>query len=295
MESLKPPKTFKEQLEILKKRGLIINDETFALSTLKSINYYRLSGYMFSIKTPGDKFFPNITFENLYLIYIFDKKLRLLLLDKIENVEISFRTHIAYHLAHKYGSDSYKCSENFCNEKYHKQFLGDLQKDIEKSRDREIFIEHYIKKYSGEFPVWIIIEIISFGNLSKLFKNLKDEDKKIICETYYKIPYKYIESWLHHLSYIRNICAHYSRIYGKIFKVLPKFSKKDKKIFRPTHRIFDTIRILKKLTIDKNEWLDFINKLKILLSDYSIIDKKSLGFSKDPDDVFEFLLIDSDH
>jgi len=274
---IKTSKTFKEQLEILKNRGLIINDETSALIILKEINYYRLSGYMLSFKTEDDLFLPNITFENIYSIYKLDKQLRLLLLDIIENIEIAFRTHISYHLAHKYGPVGYKNPKNFNEKKFHNQFLLDLKENINKNKDKE-FIEHHIKKYAGEFPIWVVVEILSFGNLSKLFKNMINEDKEMICETYYKIPFQYIQSWLHNLSYIRNVCAHYSRLYNKTFKVFPKFSSRDKKLFKPTGRIFDTIFILKKLIFNNQEWLNFTKKLDNLFYDNPIINKKLLGF-----------------
>jgi len=282
---IKTSKTFKEQLEILKNRGLIINDEASALIILKEINYYRLSGYMLSFKTKDNLFLPNITFENVYSIYKLDKHLRLLLLDIIENIEIAFRTHISYHLAHKYGPVGYKNPKNFNEKKFHNQFLLDLKENINKNKDKE-FVEHHIKKYAGEFPIWVVVEILSFGNLSKLFKNMRNEDKEIICETYYKIPFQYIQSWLHNLSYIRNVCAHYSRLYNKTFKVFPKFSGRDKKLFKPTGRIFDTIFILKKLICNNQEWLKFIKSLDNLFRNNPIINKKLLGF---PDNWLELL------
>jgi len=282
---IKTPKTFEEQLEILKNRGLIINDEALALAVLKEINYYRLSGYMLSLKSKDNLFLPNITFENIYSIYKFDKQLRLLLLDIIENIEIKFRTHISYHIAHKYGSVGYRDPKNFNNKEFHSKFLLDLEENINRNKHKELFIEHHIKKYAGKFPIWVVVEILSFGNLSKLFTNMRKEDKEIICETYYKIPFQYIESWLHHLSYIRNVCAHYSRLYNKTFTVFPKFSNRDKRLFKPTRKIFDTIFSLKKICNDK-DWLNFIKSLDNLFINNPIIKKKLLGF---PDNWLELL------
>ena len=209
-----------------------------------------------------------------------------MLLDIIENIEIAFRTHISYHLAHKYGPVGYKNPKNFNDKEFHNQFLLGLKENINKNKYRELFIKHHIKKYAGEFPIWVVVEILSFGNLSKLFKNMRNEDKEMICETYYKIPFQYIQSWLHNLSYIRNVCAHYSRLYNKTFKVFPKFSSRDKKLFKPTGRIFNTIFILKKLIFNNQEWLNFTKKLDNLFYDNPIINKKLLGF---PDNWLELL------
>ncbi len=282
---IKPPKTYEEQIEILISKKLNIKNKEIAIETLKRINYYRLSGYMLHLKT-NDYFIPGITFEFICNIYNFDKKLRQLLLEKIEDIEIAFRTQIAYFFGHKYGPLGYLDSKNFdlnpkCQEQY-KEIIRDLNMRLEKSKKNELFIQHHYDKYQGQFPIWVAIEVFPFGLLSKLFSILKGEDKQQISQDYYKQKYFYIESWIRHLSYIRNICAHYGRIYNKKLVIKPSFPKKDKKINPPTNFIFNTFLILKKLSINSKDWSNYILGLKNLLNENSqFIKKELIGFPED--------------
>lgn len=107
----KPHLTFKQQLELLKSRGLEVTNDNKALEYLDRLSYYRLSGYWYpcrkllhSIKQKtksirprrSDKFLPNSRFQDVVELYVFDKKLRLLILDSIERIEVAFRVDIAY-------------------------------------------------------------------------------------------------------------------------------------------------------------------------------------------------------
>lgn len=102
VSQIKPPTTFEQQIEIFRSRNLIIEDEKEAIEFLKRVNYYRLTGYTLTLKK-NDRFFDGVTFNDIRHLYEFDKKLRNLLLEVLEDIEISFRTHIAYHHAHNYG------------------------------------------------------------------------------------------------------------------------------------------------------------------------------------------------
>lgn len=208
--NLKPPSTFEQQIEILKSRGLIVDNDQYAISILKRINYYRFSAYCLSFKR-NDKFFNGVRFEHILAVYDFDKRLRYLLLNLIESIEIAFRTHISYLIAHKYGCLGHLNQ----NTEYHKKFLGELEKEF--NRSKEIFVTHHKEKYGGVMPVWVALEIIPFGVLSKLYSNMKKEDRECISKEYYSIPSIFIESWLACLTDIRNHCAHYSRLYNKNF------------------------------------------------------------------------------
>lgn len=99
---IKQPKTYEEQIQILKTRGLVVEDEMSAKNILSKINYYRFSAYTLTLKN-DDLFHEGISFDQIYNLYEFDRKLRLYLLSLLEQIEISFRTKISYHLAHKYG------------------------------------------------------------------------------------------------------------------------------------------------------------------------------------------------
>lgn len=208
---LKDPTTYNQQVDLLRTRGLTISDTSAAITILKHVNYYRLSAYTLTLKK-DDQFYDGTTIDTVYNLYEFDRKLRNLLMGALEGIEVAFRTHIAYVLAHKYGSSGYLNSNNFSNAQYHHQFISTLTKEI--GRADELFVKHHKEKYANQFPIWVATELLSFGALSKLFNNLKNEDKQQISKEYYGIPHPYISSWLRVLTIARNICAHYGRIYN---------------------------------------------------------------------------------
>ncbi|KEF39646.1 Abi-like protein [Schinkia azotoformans MEV2011] len=195
---VKPPKTYKEQVEIYKNRNLQIEDPEKAEEVLKRINYYRLSGYGLTLKDPiyKNQYKEGLSFEKMLSLYEFDRKLRSLLLQKLEIIEIMFRTHFSYEIAHKCGPLGHRDKENFSVEEYHKESMEELDKLVQKSRKGELFIQHHFSKYGGQIPIWAVIEITSFGFLSKLYKNLALALRKHIASTYYGVPHIYIESWM---------------------------------------------------------------------------------------------------
>ena len=274
---IKPPTTHNEQIDLLKKRKLIILDDAKANSILKDTNYYRLSGYMLSVKK-DDEFFDGTTFEQICDYHNFDKKLRQILFDIIEDIEIAFRSRIAYYIAHKYGPLSYKSSNVFLNKNMHSSFLEEVNRKINSAYKQELFIKHHFLKYNGEIPVWVLVEILSFSSLSKLFSNMKNEDKKEFSKIYYNSKNWYFQSWIHHLVYIRNICAHFSRLYCKFLVIKPKFLEKDLKLIRPTDKIFDTFFILKKFYCDKNRYVTLLSEIDDLFIHFPNIIKKHIGF-----------------
>lgn len=284
IKEFKKAETYKKQVDILKSRNLIINNDYKAIEILKKVNYYRLSAYMLTHKQKNGEY-NNLSIQDVYSLYQFDKELRNLLLLMIENIEIAFRTHISYLIGHTYGPLGYKNKEYFKSEKYHEKMLGILDKELNESD--EIFVKHHSVQYKGIFPVWVAIEVTSFGFLSKMYSNLLDKDKDIIARTYYNVPGRYVKSWLHSLTNVRNKCAHYGRLYNKKLNITPRLFKSSPKQGIKNDTLFANIYIMGKLSLDKKEWKYFVEKLKIILERYEIVDKKFLGF---PDD-WKYILI----
>ncbi|MCM3164127.1 MULTISPECIES: Abi family protein [Bacillaceae] len=276
---IKPPTTYREQVEIFQKRNLHIENSEFAEKYLQRVNYYRLSAYAITFKDPlcKEHYTENSTFEKLTSLYEFDRRLRLLLLGVLETIEISFRTHISYEIAHKFGPLGYKDKENFIKEKYHKESLDELENLISRSRKGELFIEHHFKKYNGNIPIWAAIEVTSFGYISKLYRNLNEDLKRHIAKVYYNIPYLYLESWLQTLSNVRNVCAHYGRLYNKKLTFRPRLFKEDLKRFN-NQKIYAAIYIIQRL-LTREESRRFIIDLEALILEYDEnIDFLHIGF-----------------
>lgn len=277
---IKEPTTYKQQVKILKERNLIIHNDEEALSFLKRVNYYRFSAYGLTLRQTSNKdlFRDEITFTHMKMLYHFDQKLRVFLMNYLELIEIEFRSKIAYHHAHEFGALGYRKSENFNSEGPHDSFLEKLDKQIDRS-GRELFVMHHRHKYGGEFPFWVAIEVLSFGELSKLFRNLKEDTKSKVVKDF-NVPYYYVESWLHSLSYVRNVCAHYGRLYGKKLTIKPTLFKSKRSSIKNSG-VFAAIYVLSKL-LHQGTRTNFITSLHALLEEYAeYVDLEELGFPEE--------------
>lgn len=214
----KPAFTIDEQLQQLIDRGMIIDDHAKAKHFLSELNYYRLGAYWlpFEIDHNTHQFKPGTTFEQVLERYDFDRGLRLLLLDAIERVEVSVRTQMAYHLSHKYGSHFHldrslykgKWDYNFNRQKVEKEVF----------RSKETFIKHLKIKYNEPLPpIWAMVEIMTLGQLSSWYANLKSGADRNLVAHHYDFDETVFVSFLHHLSIVRNLCAHHSRLWNRAF------------------------------------------------------------------------------
>ncbi|SDZ21028.1 Abi family protein [Tindallia californiensis] len=272
---IKKPTTFSEQVEILMARGLTIEDRATAEDILSKISYYRLSAYTLHCKQ-SNKFKDGVSIENIYALYEFDKKFRNLVAGTLESIEIAFRTQIAYTLAHEYEATGYLNSDNFLDESVHKDTVDKLLNEIDRSD--EIFVKHHKDKYEGVFPIWVAIEVASFGLVSRIYSNLKNEDKSTISKTYYNLPHRYVKSWLYALSTFRSKCAHHGRIYNKKLTIKPILHKKDLQKGIRNDQVFSVLYIIKKLIRDSSEWNGFVTNLEALIESYDMVDTNLMGF-----------------
>ncbi|HLR51622.1 MAG TPA: Abi family protein [Candidatus Avamphibacillus sp.] len=272
---IKKPTTLQEQVDIFRSRNLHIENEERAIEILSRINYYRFSAYTLTLKQ-NDYFMDSTTFEDVYRLYEFDRKLRSLLVANLEVIEVAFRAQIALFHAHKYGATGYLETENFINPSYHEEMVKQLKREIHRSK--EVFVYHHKNKYEGVFPVWVAIEVTSFSLLSKIYSNLKNRDKTIIAKNNYHIPHEYVKNWLYSLSTFRNICAHYGRIYNRRLPIQLKVDGNDRIKGVEGNSIFAAIFIMGKLMIDKVEWASFVTSLSVLIEEYEVVDLERLGF-----------------
>lgn len=285
MAKLKDPKSFGEQIEILKGRGLIIDDEEYAKFILSNVNYYRFTAYLLTYKKEDDSYVEGTTFETISSIYMFDREFRNLLTGILGNIEISFRTYIAYTLAMKYGTCGYLDRNNFMDNKFHNGFLLNLEKE-KTNNSNKLFIKHHEEKYESKLPIWVATEIMSFGMLSKLYSNMLPQDKTYIKNNLCKINPVLVDTWLQSLTHIRNQCAHYGRLYNTLF---PKIGiKKEDRLYDLNNKmIFTYIIAMKYLIVDKTVWNKFFINLQQLVNEYrNYIKLDLIGF---PENWIEIL------
>lgn len=220
MAQLKKPTTYQEQLELLKTRNIVIDDPKHCIEVLESVSYYRLAAYFLPFKIGDDCYLQGTNFNTVYRIYEFDRKVRGILFTALEEVEIYLRTKLSYFHAHKYGAEGYMNPANFSKHHKAKKFHENLSREIT-SNERAAFVQHHKKHYSGHFPVWVAMELFTFGMLSRFYSDMITADQKWIAKELYNTVPKNITSWLRCCTDLRNICAHYGRLYYRIFSATP--------------------------------------------------------------------------
>lgn len=224
----KPPLTHEEQLQLLESRGLVVTDRALALRWLSRVSYYRFSAYLYPYRVFGtDNYRAGTTFSEIAYVYNFDRQLRMLLMDAIERAEIWIRTAITYEMAHHCGAFGHLNKSLFKRGFHgrHRTILLTLRE--EQVRSKETFVEHYFDKYRGEndLPIWMATELLTFGVLSTLFSGLPVDMKRTIARQI-DLKDSVLSSWLQSMSYIRNLCAHHSRVWNRTLAVAPKIMKR---------------------------------------------------------------------
>lgn len=279
--------TLTEQLQKLQQRGLIINDYHKAIFLLEHISYYRLSGYWYPLLEDKEKhiFKLKSSFETAFSLYCFDKELRKLLVNEIEKIEISIRSKIAYTMSHTYGSFWYEDSNLFKDIDTHNSSLQKIKEVFEKSEEE--FIRSFKKKYHNALPPsWMLVEIIPFGTISKLYQNLKSNKEKKNIANSFGLNEKVFSNWLHVMVYLRNICAHHSRLWNKVHTITAKNLKSPANawinhINVQTNKTYYIICIIKYFLDTVNPNSSFKERLTHLLKKYPMVDiYGAIGFTK---------------
>ncbi|MDB1144957.1 MAG: Abi family protein [Alcaligenaceae bacterium] len=225
-KSVKEWKSVKDQVEILHSRGLIIEDTASALQFLRSVGYYRFTGYAYPFRDHTsvaiEKYHENTFFSDIKKLYFFDQQLRLLVLEGLEIIEIAVRTDISYQLG-KQNPLAYK-KEMYFERRFtqcqRSQRVSNYEKLQQRLRDRIVreektdSIKHHLVHYN-DIPIWVVCEIWDFGILSNVFRGMKQRDKDTIAHFYRLKNGKQLEACLHSFNIIRNICAHYGRLWNR--------------------------------------------------------------------------------
>lgn len=274
---LKPATTFDEQLELLKNRGCIVVDPVFCRQVLQKVNYYRFSAYFLPFRMNDGSYREGTSFHRVYRIYEFDRKIRRELFSAIEQIELYLRTQLAYYHGHKYGPLGYMDDSNYGPKHDHERFLKLFNEEVR--RNKKIpFVKHHCEKYDGKFPIWVATELFSFGMLSYFYGDMLTQDKKEIARTVYKTTYKNLDSWLRCCTDLRNICAHYGRLYYRIFSATP--ATPDGLQILLQRSLFDNIMMLKFLYPDCQRWNnEVLSSISVLIEEYSgDIDLQHIGF-----------------
>lgn len=279
--------TATEILQLLHKRGLKITDENKAKHYITYIGYYRLSAYLYPMLADPKSdhhFKPQSTFHNAMSLYRFDKKLRMLLFNEIEKIEIAFRSAIANIVAEETGNIFWMTDASmFANEDKFLRTLSLIEKELKSSKEE--FIKHFREKYSNNYPpAWMLVEILPLGVVTRIYENIANNALRKKVAARFGLPVPVFSSWMTVVTLTRNSCCHHSRVWNKENAIMPMRIKKSERAWiSPSispKRIFYDICILKwflDIIVPNNEMKAHLKKL---LDQYPNVDIAAMGFPK---------------
>ena len=214
MKASKEFKKLDEQIEILRNKGLTINDEAYAADVLFRENYFFLNGYrhIFMKSTTNKTYIPGTTFEELYSLFLFDRVFRNILFKNILNIENNIKSIMSYYLSLRYGyhEKDYLDHKNFTNNPEKSRQVSDIikkmKRQIKSNASTHSATMHYVNSY-GYIPLWVLVKVLSFGIIGEVYSILKKEDQINIADVY-DLDSETLNNYLVLLSNYRNLCAH---------------------------------------------------------------------------------------
>jgi len=278
--------TYDEQIDLLQSRGLLFSDRKYAKVKLEHISYYRFSAYYLPFQKEKDVFVKDSKFEDVLDLYYFDKELRKIIFNAIETVEINVRANVVYNFSKE--TDTFGYMEKSClniDDDAFVSLINGIQRET--SRSKELFVKHFKNKYKSDvLPIWMMVEIISFGTLSRFFSALRPEQETLTKKV--NIPPAVFKNWLHMINHIRNICAHHSRLWNKKFVIKAKLPRKIKEFNSiQNDKVFVVILILSYFFKGMKTSEGFVGKIDTLIKDNPNINIENMGF---PDNWKERLI-----
>ena len=273
--SKKTFKTLDEQIEILKSKGLIVDDEDKAKRILLRENYFFISGYrhLFMKSRRDDIFIPGTTFEELYAMFIFDRRVRNIFFKNLLIIENNIKSLISYQLSKKYGyrEKDYLNQKNFSKDPIKARQVHDIlnkvKRQIRVNGKQHTATMHYMTNY-GYIPLWILVKVLSFGIVSELYGILDVTDQEAIANLY-GLDVETLIIYLMILSNYRNLCAHEEILYDhRTQKSIPDtryhyllgIDMTDNEYNYGKNDLFSVVIIFKQLLTDK-EFREFINEI----------------------------------
>jgi abortive infection bacteriophage resistance protein len=294
----KPATTIDEQIEMLRARGMG-GDEALMRRWLETVGYYRLSAYWLPFEMPATppatrskKFRDGTSFDVIADIYMFDRRLRLLIMEAIERVEIALRSRWTNRLSLAHGAHAHLDGNAFQSGYDHITLLSSLATRAEASK--EVFVDHYRLKYTEPFlpPLWVVTELMTFGELSKWFAATRDPRVKSAVASDLGLPTREaLEGTLQLFAYIRNICAHHGRLWNRhTVKRLPyiKRFKADLVVvettdakgrqFQPENRVYNPLAVLARLVRHQSSDTTFPRRVRELIATRPPAQIEAMGF-----------------
>lgn len=279
----KPPLSIEQQIALLGERELLMGDLAQVEYYLRNVNYYHLSIYFKFFQKDDNIFIEGTKFEDVLHVYQFDNKLRLLLLEVLERIEKSFKCRFAYELSIATNNSHCHLDERLYDSVDGFSKTRQLLED-EFIKSKEPSVLHYKERYSEPLlpPIWVVVEMLSFGQCVKVCQNLIRPHRNKIAHTFDGDDERYVLSWMHCLSVLRNHCAHHSRLWNRDFIIKPRM---DHRAYRGifvsnSRRLFNQLLIMQIILRSVNPTSSWLERFKKLIEEHSI-EVKHMGFPSD--------------
>lgn len=282
--------TITQQVQSYINAGMTITSYKDVEEALKSIGFYRLRGYSFHLyDNSTKKYVPGTKFDDILKLYQYDQEISILIFSMISKIEVALRVRLVEALLVHGDALILQDSSIFKEKKMYWQNMSAIASEIARSND--VFIRHNFDKHEGEVPVWARVEVLSFGTLSKIIKNLKTGPGSvysILAANYQYISkkgnvvtpsQKMFASWVQGVSVLRNMCAHNSRIYNRTIHTTPEILDADKITPPPLHNgLYQILLAMKYLRSSNKEWTEFAEEVdKLIQNNNSVINLAAMN------------------
>lgn len=264
-----------EQIDILISKGLIIKNVDNAKDVLFRENYFFLSGYrhVFMESKKGSQFIKGTTFEELYAMFTFDRKIRYIFFSFILIIENNIKSIVSYQLSKKYGyrEKEYLNPQNFTQDSMKMRqvydILNKMRRQIRINGRDHMATLHYIDNY-GYIPMWVLVKVLSFGIMSEFYGILKTDDQINIAD-FYNLDVETLMIYLNIIANYRNICAHEEVLYNHVtqrsipdsrFHKILEIEKEDDEYKYGKNDLFSLVIIMKQM-LTEDEFKDLINQI----------------------------------
>lgn len=281
----KQPKKKEELLNIWINKGLTVENEVEAINIIQRLNYYRLTGYSKYFYNNKRRFKSGTSFNDIYNLYLFDNELRNIIREVVEEIELNFKSYFASYMSNKYNdvyahlkNEYFECTtikESNPSKTYYEEVKDIIEKKKDNNKNKP-YIKHYLEEY-GEVPIWVIVEVLSFNDMSKLIRNMKKADRKqMIKENYDNFPIKafYLPAFTKLMCDIRNMCAHYEKIFNLNLENAPKLDRTNN---IPNKTLYDILKLCKEVIKDTSKWNTLIRLIKTNINKYQFNMLELLG------------------
>ena len=285
--AIKEYKTIDEQIALLRSRGLAIADEELAKDFLLRNNYYRISGYSLTLRS-HDVFSKNASFQNIVDIYCFDHEFRHVLLQYIEKIEVAVKSVYTNEFTRRHGPTGYHDVGHFTDPVKYKEIIDKVEKQKDSRLPHEAYLKHYVEELKEDIPLWAYIDLFTISDVSFMYKISEKDVKDAVAASLglNACGADILERFMHSITIIRNLCAHGSRLYNRLFEQKPWLNKKEQRLLIKgkdgivdNAHLFGFILIMRRL-LKLEEFAEMKAQILKLNGKYPFVDMRYYGFPK---------------